>query len=128
MSWVVPLLGKEARFKARLSAKDSGGQQRGVPPPPLLFYLALTRSSMHCFAVRSLVHKVLGVVLLMWYIRYVTETRSTSAWLADMLFVFFFERKKRCLHNRTVCTHKHRHPPALCEQGFLPENIACLSV
>jgi hypothetical protein len=97
---VVPLLGKEARFKARLSAKDSGGQQRGVPPPPLLFYLVLTRSSMHCFAARSLVHKVLGVVLLMWYIRYVTETRSTSAWLADMLFVFFFERKKRCLDNR----------------------------
>ena len=28
----------------------------------------------------------------------------------------------------TVCTHKHRHPPAPCEQGFLPENIACLSV
>jgi hypothetical protein len=28
----------------------------------------------------------------------------------------------------TVCTHEHRHPPALCEQGFLPENIACLSV
>jgi hypothetical protein len=27
----------------------------------------------------------------------------------------------------TVCTHKHRHPPAPCEQGFLPENIACLS-
>jgi hypothetical protein len=28
----------------------------------------------------------------------------------------------------TVGTHKHRHPPAPCEQGFLPENIACLSV
>jgi hypothetical protein len=29
----------------------------------------------------------------------------------------------------TVCTHKykHRHPPAPCEQGFLPGNIACLS-
>jgi hypothetical protein len=28
----------------------------------------------------------------------------------------------------TVCTHKHRHPPAPCEQGFSPENVACLSV
>jgi hypothetical protein len=28
----------------------------------------------------------------------------------------------------TVCTHKHRHPPAPCEKGFLPENVACLSV
>jgi hypothetical protein len=23
----------------------------------------------------------------------------------------------------TVCTHKHRHPPAPCEQGFLPETL-----
>jgi hypothetical protein len=28
----------------------------------------------------------------------------------------------------TVGTQKQRHPAAPCEQGFLPENIACLSV
>jgi hypothetical protein len=35
--------------------------------------------------------------------------------------------KKKVFRN-TVCTRKHRHPAAPCEQGFLPENISCLSV
>jgi hypothetical protein len=46
----------------------------------------------------------------------------------DSVESFFSEREEADAEADTACTHKHRHPPAPCEQGFLPENIACLSV
>ena len=56
--------------------------------------------------------------------------KSAFACACANLFLkeIFFWFHSLCVCFSTVCTHKHRHPPAPCEQGFSPENVACLSV